>query len=763
MYEPQPLDTSGVLLTDDLKQAVETLADSVHDEWAKRRIAEGWTLGDERNDQAKTHPCLVPYSDLPDSEKNIDRGTVELTIRSLIKLGYPVDKPDGTPHSESRPNDSQSTLGETDRQDMASVLDSNSSIADMMKAWNRLASRNDALPVEVYRSVAKRLLSNGTPVAAIDVLRRGLDIHADDLLLQQLNGLALSRIGESQKANRAFKDLVGTREWQPSESLSANTIEEVLGGFARTYKDLGLSASTPADRTRYLHRALEEYARAHEVSAGYWVGINVASVALLVGETDYARSVADEVSQQCTEMVDTGKTDYWLLATLGEAALVRGDLQAAERWYRAATDQAGHRFGDLNSTRRQARLLLQTLGEADSLIDEWLPIPKVVLFAGLPLDERRRSKERFPPRLENAVRETLRDWLITNNARIGFSSASCGSPILFQEVLDEIGGECHVVLPYEEQFVKERVRERCDESWVIRHEAVMQRASKVTFASMERIQPDHVTFDYATLVTHGLATIRTHELQTDLVGLTVWDGQPGRTEAATSMVVRRWQHLGVPVSRVDLSTLPESSAEPIAVIPQPPPDGGTNVRSAKGIEVMAMLFGDAVNFSKLSEDEVPRFVQHFLGAVRDVLNRYQDTNVVRNTWGDGLYLVFNHVREAGLFALDLQKRVAETDWYELSLPKDLSVRLALHAGPVFHCIDPVTGHENYTGRHVSRAARLEPKTPPGYVFASEAFAALAAADTVTEFNCDYVRQLEWAKTYGTFPTYLVRRAGKPSG
>lgn len=61
------------------------------------------------------------------------------------------------------------------------------------------------------------------------------------------------------------------------------------------------------------------------------------------------------------------------------------------------------------------------------------------------------------------------------------------------------------------------------------------------------------------------------------------------------------------------------------------------------------------------------------------------------------------------------------------------------------------------GAHISRAARLEPKTPPGLAYASEAFAALATLEGVRGFHCDHVKQLEWAKRYGTFPAYVVRR------
>jgi len=63
----------------------------------------------------------------------------------------------------------------------------------------------------------------------------------------------------------------------------------------------------------------------------------------------------------------------------------------------------------------------------------------------------------------------------------------------------------------------------------------------------------------------------------------------------------------------------------------------------------------------------------------------------------------------------------------------------------------------YGGTHVSHAARIEPITPPGEVYASRWFAALAAADGVTEFVCEYVGRTPLAKGYGTFPTYHVRR------
>jgi class 3 adenylate cyclase len=143
--------------------------------------------------------------------------------------------------------------------------------------------------------------------------------------------------------------------------------------------------------------------------------------------------------------------------------------------------------------------------------------------------------------------------------------------------------------------------------------------------------------------------------------------------------------------------------------------------------IVTILFADAVGFSKLTEDEVPRFVQDFLGAIAQLFGKFRASVIARNTWGDGLYFVFSEVDLAGKFALELAHLVGSTRWEEKGLRGGLNLRIALHAGPVYEFDDPITGNRSYSGTHVSRAARIEPITPPGQVYASEAFAAPAAA------------------------------------
>lgn len=89
-YVPTPLDTSGIQLPPDLVALTEKLAENTHDIWAAQRMSEGWSYGPERDDAARKHPDLVPYSDLPESEKEYDRKTAVEALKLIVRLGYNI-------------------------------------------------------------------------------------------------------------------------------------------------------------------------------------------------------------------------------------------------------------------------------------------------------------------------------------------------------------------------------------------------------------------------------------------------------------------------------------------------------------------------------------------------------------------------------------------------------------------------------------------------------------------------------------------------
>jgi len=91
-YKPEPIDTSRISLPAELVELTERLAQNTHDIWAQKRTAEGWTYGTRRDDATKQHPDLVPYAELPDSEKEYDRRTAMETLRAIVALGYRIEK-----------------------------------------------------------------------------------------------------------------------------------------------------------------------------------------------------------------------------------------------------------------------------------------------------------------------------------------------------------------------------------------------------------------------------------------------------------------------------------------------------------------------------------------------------------------------------------------------------------------------------------------------------------------------------------------------
>lgn len=749
-YTPKPLDTAGIELPGDILELSERLARNTHENWARQRLVDGWVYGPERSDARKEHPCLVPYEELPESEKQYDRNTALETLKVILLLGYSIarrDEDDRDAHASSVDGEAADVTRSAPQS--LDKLDLNSIFA----LWQSHDPEQWSGAPETYLNLGQRMLRSGEPLIAYDILSEGLKFWPKDVGLRQQQALALARSGATRKANLILAKLYE----------EGNMDEETVGLLARTHKDLWVRTLDSAEKERQLTLSYEFYREAYELTGGYWTGINAATTALLLGHRGEAARLAREVRAACLldlkAVEERGGDRYWPLATLGEAALVTNDWAEAESWYMRAGEAGRGRFGELNSTRRNARLITETQGRDRKWIDNYLKIPTIVVFAGHMIDRPGRKPPRFPPELEGAVRAAMLDKLKSLNVGLGYASAACGSDIIFLETLLELGGEAHVVLPYNQsQFLEDSVEIVPGTRWRERFESVLERASEVLVASEQRMEGG-VSFEYTNLLLHGLASIRAEQLETAMIPLAVWDRKQGDGAGGTASIVEHWQVVGHAVEVIDLSKMLEEYCPTSVAVSAPPVQVRTrSPESESGLptKMIAILFADAVNFSKLTEDEIPRFVRSVLGTIGKLANNSDHHPIMKNTWGDGLYFVFESVKDAGQFALELSDRLAEIDWREKGLPGEMSLRVALHAGPVYSCIDPVTGQPNYIGTHVSRAARIEPITPPGQVYASQAFAALSAAQHVKEFTCEYVGRTPLAKGYGAFPTYHVR-------
>lgn len=91
-YIPRPINTNDVALPEELTALAEEIAKNVHEVWSEGRMKEGWTYGEERDDLTKHHPCLVPYEQLTETEKEYDRRTSQETLKLILKLGFKIVK-----------------------------------------------------------------------------------------------------------------------------------------------------------------------------------------------------------------------------------------------------------------------------------------------------------------------------------------------------------------------------------------------------------------------------------------------------------------------------------------------------------------------------------------------------------------------------------------------------------------------------------------------------------------------------------------------
>ena len=177
------------------------------------------------------------------------------------------------------------------------------------------------------------------------------------------------------------------------------------------------------------------------------------------------------------------------------------------------------------------------------------------------------------------------------------------------------------------------------------------------------------------------------------------------------------------------------------------------------LQILSSQRGHAhrIGISKLRDDQAPIFFVLFLNKVAELIEQVRVKPVFQNTWGDGLYLVFDAPRDCAEFALSLLDAVSKIRFEDFGLPKELTVRIGIHTGPVYRKSDPIIGRDNFFGSHVNRTARIEPVTIPGCVYGSEQIAAVLAVGGGEKFVCEFVGVEKLAKNYDRCPLFQLSR------
>jgi tetratricopeptide (TPR) repeat protein len=410
-------------------------------------------------------------------------------------------------------------------------------IAELKQIWEGRLRAFWRLYPELYSTLAGLMVERSENFAAIEICAEGLSFfprHGDLVLYL---ALSLARTGSP---NRAFELLNSADGW-------LTNIPDAWTLRARIYKDLWKLTGS----SRALEQSLHEYERAAERRKGadaYYPEVNVATLALLGGDESKAVEYAKKVTSQLTPLA---ARDYWEAGSLAEALLVLRRVEDARRQYARAMELDPLPARRL-TTRQQARLLLQHLGEDPNTFEDLFKIPPVVCATGHVIDLPQRPVARFPTTREASVRLRIESLMRRWGVGLGYSGAAGGADIIFAEAIHALGGETCLVLPVDRETFCRWSVEGSGGEYVRRYRAALTKAAFVSESPFSRqdLQGGGL-WDFGNRMILGNALRRASELETPLKVLAVWDGKRGDGRGGTADMVALARQCGLTVHVID--------------------------------------------------------------------------------------------------------------------------------------------------------------------------------------------------------------------
>lgn len=585
----------------------------------------------------------------------------------------------------------------------------------------------------------RALMGKAEYLQAYDAAENALEAFPDSEDLWHQAALAQARSGAVGQALMTFEE----------HGLGKIETENMLSLHGRLYKDLGL-AEERAERQKLLGQSMDLYAKAFAVSGGHYPAINVATLAALADDPARSEDWAGRVLAH-PEMQEADPP-YYTRASQAEALLLLRRTEEAGRAIAVAAAAADIDFAARAATLKQLRLICDRLDLDPAVLDPLKP-PAVVHYCGH-IVAAPGAVGRFPADQEARVAAEIADIFARRPISRAIGSLAAGADILAAEAALEAKAELDIVLPFDlEEFIDVSVRPS-GEGWETRMRRCLDAAgSRVHYVTREKYLQDDALFGYASEFAIGLTLLRARFLAADAYQLAVWDGERG----GPSDVAGTW----IDMDKADQAGLGRETVRVQSTKSTEPPasaDAGDDQAGRLRREPRCLLFGDFKGFSKLTDEQLPVYVNEVLGTCSKVLAGRGKHLTFRNTWGDGLFMVFDDVAAAADCAFSLQEAVSAIDHATLGLPSTLGLRLGFHYGPVYETIDPVLGRENCFGFHVSRAARVEPITPEKSVYVTEETAAAIALFCPGQYRAEYVGQVPLAKGYGAFRMYHLQPA-----
>lgn len=570
--------------------------------------------------------------------------------------------------------------------------------------------------------LARAALSRGDLIGAYDITVSAIADGDESGEIRHRQVLALARMGDIERAMERFASYGLDRSGDPHQ--------RAIG--ARLLKDRALAADGPA-RQAALDAAFEAYHAIYRDSGDSFPGINAATLALLAGDEERARDLARVL---LADPAVAAGADYYLAATKAEALLLLGRLDEVGEVLASEAVAASADHGARSGTARQLAMIAGHFGIEHTDLLVGLAPPRVAHFCG--------HMFATDAALEADLRGRIDAVLEAEAIGFAYGALACGADILFAEAALAHGIELNVVLPFvEEDFLAQSVLPG-GEGWAPRYRACLDRAASVVFSSEMEYFGNPAQYGYASRMAMGLTRLRAQHLGAEPVQVAIWDGVAANGEAGTGVDVAAWEARGGRSAIVAPGPMDRRLSRP-----------DPRVHSPYERSHAAILFTDFAGFSTLKETALPAFWGGVMRVVADVLDAHGDGVACRNSWGDALYAVTDSAPLAAQIALELQDALAMFDYATLGLDGTGGMRIGVHYGPAYRTIDHITGRTTFYGTEVSKAARIEPVTPPGAVFVTEPFAAILALEADDRFACRYVGRIQLAKNYGQFPMYRL--------
>ncbi len=635
--------------------------------------------------------------------------------------------------------------------------------------------------IDIAEEEIKKLIFSGHMFKAHELAKNAFEKNPDNVRLRQVYALVLLKTGAFEESRKLIYPLLCINNNNSNDEITTidvsairetdffqKTDGNVLADFGHIFKEAWHYSKSCND----LDVAKEFYLSGFQKTKNPKHGMQAAWLFWLTGIDKVSYDLAEEVLKLLPPLGLS--KDFFDLITLAQAQLLLGREEDACRLYEEAVkNDVSDNYINIVNERQHLYFLRKAGFKVPEATLQSLTPPTVVVFSGYSIDHPSFKSSLFPQELESIVKSSIKEKLDEIDAKVGYSSASCGADILFIEAMLERNAEVNIVLPFSiADFLETNIR-HAGPRWEKRFEMALKKAKSVSFAAEDRYLGHDMLYRFSNNVMHGAAVMRSEFLTTKPHLMAVWHSKVAPMPGGPSDFIDSWNDIST-LHLIDLDEITNGELDDIDVANIQKNIPGFMqfdpfIKEVPERTIKSMMFSDLSGYSKLQDEHVPAFLD-FLNKLHEVIEKIGVSIEAINTWGDAVFAVADSAIKIAEFGLKYCDIIEDLGQSYSRFPFPIRARISLHSGPVFVANDPFINKMNFYGGHINRAARLEPVTTVGQVYATQQFISILHKEVNLEkneadlsgfkyyekFATEYVGVIPLAKGYGQQEVYHLR-------